>query len=205
METKDRIATKAHELFLRYGIRSISMDEIAAHLGISKKTIYQFYEDKDSLVEAVIDIEIQMNMKDCSLCLEQSDNAIHEVFLAVDMVQEMLKGMNPSIIFDLEKYHPKAFRKMNEHKNDFFSRITKENIERGMREGLYRSDINADIMSRFRVGTMFMILAPDMLLSKYNPAVILREMTENFLFGMATTKGTELIQQYKQQRLKATQ
>ncbi len=58
METKDRIATKAHELFLRYGIRSISMDEIAAHLGISKKTIYQFYEDKDSLVEAVIDIEI---------------------------------------------------------------------------------------------------------------------------------------------------
>lgn len=205
METKDRIAAKAHELFLRYGIRSISMDEIAAHLGISKKTIYQSYEDKDSLVEAVTDIEIQLNMKDCAHCLEQSANAIHEVFLAVDMVQEMLKGMNPSIIFDLEKYHPKAFRKMNEHKNDFFSRITKENIERGMREGLYRSDINADIMSRFRVSTMFMILAPDMLLSKYNPAVILREMTENFLFGMATSKGTELIQQYKQQRLKATQ
>lgn len=205
METKDRIATKAHELFLRYGIRSISMDEIAAHLGISKKTIYQSFEDKDSLVEAVIELEIQENMHDCNLCKGQSDNAIHEVYLAMDMVQEMLKGMNPSIIFDLEKYHPKAFRKMHEHKNDFFSRITKENIERGIEEGLYRADINADILSRFRVGTMFMILAPDVLLSKYNPAVILKEMTENFLFGIATQKGTELIQQYKQQRLKATQ
>ncbi len=59
METQERILTKAHELFMRYGLRSVSMDEIANHLGMSKKTIYQFYTDKDALVEGAIDIEIQ--------------------------------------------------------------------------------------------------------------------------------------------------
>ena len=64
MEQQERIVNKAHELFLRYGIRSVSMDEIANHLGMSKKTIYQFYADKDALVEDVIDIEINLNRTD---------------------------------------------------------------------------------------------------------------------------------------------
>ena len=66
MEQQERIVVKAHELFMRYGIRSISMDEIATHLGISKKTIYQFFADKDALVASVVDIEITNNIRDCT-------------------------------------------------------------------------------------------------------------------------------------------
>ena len=103
MEPQERIVNKAHELFMRFGIRSVSMDEVANHLGMSKKTIYQFYADKDSLVEDVIDIEINESQTECTQHREKSENAIHELFMAVDMVLEMLTKMNPMVIFDLEK------------------------------------------------------------------------------------------------------
>src|SRR4051812_47289463 len=119
MEAQERIVGKAHELFMRYGIRSVSMDEVANQLGISKKTIYQFYTDKDALVEDVIDIELSKSERGCTMHKKQSENPIHEIFMAVDMLLEMLSQMNPTLIFDLERYHPKAFRKYSEYKNKF--------------------------------------------------------------------------------------
>ena len=80
METQERIVMKAHELFMRYGIRSISMDEIATQLGMSKKTIYQYYADKDAIVDSVINIEIGVNESECCKQKDLCDNAIHEIF-----------------------------------------------------------------------------------------------------------------------------
>ena len=203
METQERILTKAHELFMRYGLRSVSMDEIANHLGMSKKTIYQYYSDKDALVEGTIDIEIIQSKKECDCHRRQSENAIQEIFMAVDMVQEMLKHMNPSVMFDLEKYHPKAYRKFLDHKNKFFHEVIKSNLEWGLKDGLYREDIDVEILTRFRLATMFLMFDTDQFPpSKFTPGQIIAEITDNFLFGMASTKGQKLILKYKQQRLK---
>jgi AcrR family transcriptional regulator len=109
MEAKERILQKAHELFNRYGIRSVSMDEIAAQLGISKKTVYQYYADKDELVSAVFNGIMSHNKEQCLKDRQIASNAIHEVFLAFDMVKEMFAEMNPAVLFDMEKYHPSAF------------------------------------------------------------------------------------------------
>jgi TetR/AcrR family transcriptional regulator, cholesterol catabolism regulator len=203
METQERILQKAHELFMRYGIRSISMDEIATQLGMSKKTIYQFYEDKDALVDGVVGMEITMNETECKAHRSLCENAIHEIFLAMAMVQEMLKGMKPTILFDLEKYHPKAFKKFNDHKNQFFYGVIKDNLDRGIVEEIYRAEVNTDIMARFRVGGMFLMFNPDLFPpTKMNIADVLWETAENFLYGLATIKGAKLILKYKQQRLK---
>jgi TetR/AcrR family transcriptional regulator, cholesterol catabolism regulator len=203
METQERILTKAHELFMRYGLRSVSMDEIANHLGMSKKTIYQYYADKDALVEGAIDIEIIESKKECGCHREKSENAIQEIFMAVDMVQEMLKHMNPSVMFDLEKYHPKAYRKFLDHKNKFFHEVIKSNLEWGLKDGLYREDIDVEILTRFRLATMFLMFDTDHFpASKFTPGQIIAEITDNFLFGMASAKGQKLILKYKQQRLK---
>lgn len=123
METQERIVMKAHELFMRYGVRSVSMDEVANHLGISKKTIYQFYADKDALVDDVLNIEINNGEMECTRQKQKSENAIHEVFLAEDYMQEMLSHMNPSVIFDIEKYHPNAFKKYTDFKSKFLYAI----------------------------------------------------------------------------------
>src|SRR5829696_9202746 len=106
MEVKERILVKAHELFNRYGIRSVSMDDIAAQLGMSKKTLYQYYADKEELVSGVFIAIIEGNKTRCLSDKKLADNAVHEVFLAFDMVQEMFSKMNPVVIFDLQKYHP---------------------------------------------------------------------------------------------------
>lgn len=200
---QERIISKAHELFMQYGIRSVSMDEIATQLGISKKTIYHYYADKDAIVDAVLAIEISHNQKQCSCSQQESENAVHEVFLAIDMTQEMLKVMNPSILYDLEKYHYNSFKKFADHKNKFFYNIIKQNLERGIQEGVYREGINVEILSRFRIITMFLIFNPEFLANtKSNILTVLTEISENFLYGIATTKGIKLIEKYKTQRIK---
>lgn len=203
MEPQERIVNKAHELFMRYGIRSISMDEVANHLGISKKTIYHYYTDKDALVEGVIDIEICNSQTECTQHRKKSENAIQEVFMAVDMMLEVVSKINPTVLFDLEKYHPKAFKKHTEFKNKFLYTIIRENLDWGKKEGLYREEIQTDFLARFRLASMFLIFNQDLLpLGKHSFASAITEMTDNFLYGLVTIKGQKLIHKYKQQRLK---
>src|SRR6187402_2200452 len=95
IEPKDRIRAAAHDLVMKYGIRTVSMDDIAASVGMSKKTLYQYYIDKDELIKAVVEGIIDENRCECCNHVEQADDAIHEVFLAIDMMVEMFSDMNP--------------------------------------------------------------------------------------------------------------
>jgi AcrR family transcriptional regulator len=203
MEAKERILEKAHELFHRYGIRSVSMDDIAAQLGMSKKTVYQYYVDKDELVNAVFDAELNANKDQCLACTKMGENAIHEVFLSFDMVEELLKTMNPSMLFDMQKYHPSAYKKFDDFRNQFLFKIIKGNLERGVKEELYRADIDTDILSRYRLYSILLSFDPDVFPSnKTNLVKIEQQLIEHFLYGLATAKGEKLIQKYKQQRTK---
>ena len=203
MEIQERIAQKAHDLFLRYGIRSISMDEIASQLGISKKTIYQFYADKDALVDSVIDIVVNSNTDECCIHREESENPVHEILIATYMVQEMLNTMNPTIMYDLQKYHPATYKKIADHKNEFLYKLIKENLEQGIATQLYRPEINTEILSRFRLASVFMMFSPDLYpLGKYNLGTIIEEVTIHFLYGITTAKGQKLVQKYLLKRQK---
>jgi AcrR family transcriptional regulator len=203
MDHKERILVKSHELFNRYGIRSVSMDDIAAQLGMSKKTLYQYYTDKDELVNAVFDILLSDNKAQCVECTKKGENAIHEVFLSFDVVEEMLKTMNPSVLFDMQKYHPSAYKKFDDFRNGFLFKIIKSNLERGIREELYREEIDTDILSRYRLHTVLLSFNPEVFpANKTNAAYIEQQLLEVFLFGLATPKGQKLIQKYKNQRTK---
>jgi AcrR family transcriptional regulator len=205
METQLRILQKGQELFLRYGIRSITMDEIATQLGISKKTIYQYFADKNELVDAVAAAHINQNKCKCNAYHETADNAVHEIFLTMEMVQEMMANMNPAIFYDLQKYHPKAFIKFNEHRNTFLYKVVKDNLEWGIEEGLYRPEINIDVTTKVRLETMFLPFNPDVFpYNKYRLVDVETETLEHYLYGIATLKGHKLIEKYKQQRLKQT-
>jgi TetR/AcrR family transcriptional regulator, cholesterol catabolism regulator len=200
-ETGLRIKKKAHDLFMQYGLRSVSMDDIANSLGISKKTIYQYYADKDELVDAVVDAEFTKNEGICEFDRQNSKNAIHEIFMAMDMVVEMFSSMNPSLIFDMQKYYPKAFQKFHKHKNDYLYNVIRDNIIRGVSEELYRQEMNVDIISRFRVESITIPFNPEFHNKmKYNMAQIEEEFIIHFLFGMASPKGYKMILKYQQER-----
>ena len=203
MEQQERIVQKAHDMFMRYGIRSISMDEIASQLGISKKTIYHFFTDKDALVEAVIHIELNESEEECYQHREKSENPVHEIFVATDMILEILKVMNPTLLFDLQKYHPSSFKKINDHKNKFLYKLIRENLDKGVAEGYYRPEINTEILTRFRIASIFLTFNPELLPpGKHTAADLVKEITMNFLHGLVTPKGLKLIQKYTQQREK---
>jgi TetR/AcrR family transcriptional regulator, cholesterol catabolism regulator len=203
MEAKERILIKAHELFNRYGIRSISMDDISVQLGMSKKTLYQYYVDKDELVNAVFEEIFNTNKAQCQESRNAGENVIHEVFLSFDRVQDMLSNMNPAVLFDMKKYHPTAFKKFQDFQNNFLYKMIKENIQRGMEEELYRADVDVEILTRFRLHSIMLSFDPEAFPSNKSQLVhIEQQLMEHFLYGLATVKGQKLIQKYKNQRTK---
>ena len=204
MEMKDRIKQKADELFRSYGIKSVTMDEIATRLAVSKKTIYQSFADKDELVDEVVGDLLIYNQACCNTDRAKATDAVHEVFLAMEMVQQMLQNMNPVILYDLERNHQGTFQKFLQHKNKFLFQVIKENIERGKKEELYREDVNTDVIAKIRLETMFLPFNPEIFpKTKFNLVDLERQLTEHFLFGVATLKGHKLILKYQQQSKKA--
>ncbi|MEO5984772.1 MAG: TetR/AcrR family transcriptional regulator [Ferruginibacter sp.] len=198
---KIRIKDVAHDLMMQYGIRSISMDDIAAKLGMSKKTIYIYYDDKDELVDAVVIGIIENNQRVCNADSEKANDAVHEMFLAKDMLTEIFKSMNPSVLFDLQKFHPETFSIFLKHKNEFILSMMRQNILRGISEDLYRPDIDVDILARFRVESLFMPFNPEFVRSTKSTLVIIeQEILMHFLFGLVTLKGYKLILKYLDQR-----
>jgi AcrR family transcriptional regulator len=197
-DPKERIKQATHELLMKYSIRSVSMDDIAAHVGMSKKTLYHYFQDKDELVKAVVEGVLYENKCSCQAHVLAADNAVHEMFLAIEMMIEMFQSMNPSIIFEMQKYHPEAYQKFQQHKTKFLLNLMEQNLERGKKEELYRPDVNTQIMARFRVESMFIPFDPDFQrsLNNYNLLQLEEQIITNFLFGLVSAKGYKLAMKY---------
>ena len=198
IDHKERIKQAAHELVMKYSIRSVSMDDIAASVGMSKKTIYQYYQDKDELVNAVVEGVIEENECVCNGHVVAAKNAVHEIFLAMEMMVEMFKSMNPSIIYEMQKYHPEAYLRFHKHKSKFLLSHMQKNLLRGIQEELYRPDINVQILSHFRVESMFIPFNPEFQrsLNNYNLLELEEQIITNFLFGLVSPKGYKLAMKY---------
>lgn len=203
MGAKERILIKAEELFMQYGIRSVSMDDIANNLAMSKKTLYQYYADKDELVDAVVDGHIKEIQTDCLGCREDAKDAVHEIFITMERIMEEFNNMNPMLLYDLEKFHFRSYQRFRDHKDKFLAEVIRKNIEWGIKDELYRSDLNVDVMCKFRLESMMIpfnvaVFPP----GKYNLATVSEHIIEHFVYGLATIKGHKLIQKYNDQRQK---
>ncbi|MGJ7030267.1 TetR/AcrR family transcriptional regulator [Niabella hirudinis] len=202
-EHKIHIRNQALQLFMQYGARSVSMDDIASAVGSSKKTIYQYYTDKDHLVGDAIEQILADNGTQCRTFHQISDNAVHEGFLAIGQTSELFRNMNPVLINDLKKYHPRVYKKFVDYKNEFIYEIIVENIRRGIGEGLYRDDFNIDIIAQFRVGSIDILFMPEFYgRLKEGLFHAQLEIFYFFLHGMATPKGQKLIEKYKKHKPK---
>ncbi|MFT4023017.1 MAG: helix-turn-helix domain-containing protein [Flavihumibacter sp.] len=202
-EQKERILFKARDLFLQFGIRSVSMDDIAGSLGVSKKTIYQYFSDKDELVMGVMQQKMYDSQAICMRDQQVAENAIDEQLRAMEAIDEHLGAMNPAVLFDLKKYHPLAFQMLEKHKNDFMMGILLQNLRRGISEGLYRPTLNVDVIAKYRIESVLLTFEPAFYSKhKLSMADMERILLDHFLFGIATIAGHELILKYQQQRQK---
>ena len=201
METKERIIGASKELFFRLGIRSVTMDDIANHLGMSKKTLYQHFIDKDQLVDTLVDSEISCMQMEIHSCCVEASNAVEEVLLSMEMSNRHFSNLNPMVLFDLHKFQFGCFQKFLHHKNTFLHEIIRNNIRRGIEEGLYRKDLNTEILSRLRLDMLLMPFNMEAFPpAQFNLTDVSNAMTENFLYGLSTEKGFSLIESYKQRK-----
>jgi len=205
METRERIIAKAEELFMRYGIRSITMDDIARDLAVSKKTIYQFFKDKDDLVIHVGLRHFNQDKNEICQIAQTCENAIAEVIEMSKHFKNTLKGVNPSLFFDLQRYHPKAWNLWQEHKRNFIIEQVKRNIQRGITEKLYRNDLNVEILAILRVTQIEMAFDTTIFPSdKFDILTIQITFLEHFIRGIVTKKGFEILEEYFKKEQPAT-
>ncbi len=198
MTTQERIIEHSAKLFFRYGIKSITMDDIAKDLGISKKTIYQHFTDKDEVVFQVFSKELEKDK--CSyLSLQSTEgNIIDKMVQAIEMFKKTSSEMHPSLIHDLRKYHPRAWALHTEYKHDFIFEAFKKDLQQGVEEGLFRADIHIDILARFHLGSMeisfdHQLFPPGM----YNIFTVQLILIDHFIRGILSEKGLSIYLAYK--------
>lgn len=195
---QDRILNKARELMFQAGVKHVTMDDLATQLGISKKTIYQYFKDKDALVSSVVEFELANHALLCNQSTQAADNAVHEIFLLMSVIQEMFNRMNPLALFEIEKYYPLAFDKIKKHKEDIIFSMISANLEKGIAEGLYRKDVDITILSKYRLETSLIpfnihVFHP----SKFDLLKVNLQIIEHFVYGVATLEGHKLMDAYK--------
>lgn len=193
---------KCIEVFMRLGIRSVTMDDLAKNLGISKKTLYKYVSDKNELVEKAIRYKTSSEEQCITQYCETSNNAIDELFDISQRVLGHLQEVHPSIFFDLEKYYPSAWQALQEHKHTYVYSCIHKNLERGKKEGLYREDLNCAIIARTYVLRIDDLKSNDYFPNnEYSYGTIYLELFRYHVRGIASDKGIAyLVEKVKNQK-----
>lgn len=195
---KSRILFKGTQLFFRYGVKSVTMDAIAAELGISKKTIYQHFPDKDSLVIQVLECFIAEDLKKWDDLDAKYSNVIEKMFKSFEMLKDMLADMNPRILYEIQKYFPDAFQKFIQYKEEITIKKIQLDFSRGIEEGYFRSDIDVEFLARLRMAEVDLAFNPDFYpnnkLSLFETQLVFSDI---FMRGIMTEKGLTLYNSYQ--------
>ncbi len=193
----------AEELFLQYGFRSVSMDDIARHLAVSKKTIYQFFSDKDEIVCMVASRHLDREKTVCEKDIfAKSENPVEELMRISRFIKANMRNMNPAIIYDLQKYHPKAWQIVKEHEEGYLMEHLLRNLKQGVEEGLYRNDFDIEAMARFRLAEFQLGFDTSVFPhTQFNVFEVQLQLLEHFIRGIVTEKGLNLFNHYKNKEL----
>ena len=189
---KERILQSALNLFWRYGIKSVTMDDIARDLGISKRTIYQHFSDKEAILEQVIEGEIKSQKCELQKLDEKASNPIEQIIYASGQMRDTLANMNPTLLYDLKKYYPKAWNLFQSYKKEHLIKNIRDNLSEGIKLGFYRPDIDVEIFSLLRIEQTVMAFDPTIFpLKNFSMMHIQMQFLLHFLRGILSEKGFE--------------
>lgn len=197
-DIKDRIMSGAGELFVRYGVRSVTMDDIAHHLGISKKTLYQHFADKDDIVTSSMEIYINKRCGEFEKVKAKVKDAIEELVVLSQRMRESLKSANSSLLYDIQKYHRNAWDAWMRYRNTYIRDSVIQNLREGIEQGFYRDDIQPEIIATIRLELIQLgfdeRLFPQ---QQFSTAEVQEQLLDHFTQGILTTKGKKLYDKYK--------
>jgi AcrR family transcriptional regulator len=199
---RKKIISESVVLFMEYGIRSVTMDDIARHLGISKKTIYQHFKDKEEIILVSTHDYFQREHERMEEMEKNSENAVEALFNLTVCIREQVKNIKSNVLFDLKKYYQNAWEKYTRFKHDVIYDSVLRNMNRGISEGLFRSDINPQILAQLRIGEIELSFNKDYFPEdKFSLIEIHEQLFEHFTYGILSEKGFKLFETYKQKQL----
>ncbi len=197
MVIEEKIIQASHDLFMRYSIKSITMDDIARHLSISKKTIYQYFKDKNDLVLQVTSNHLKEEKLEIQSIKSTTTNAIETLIEESMWLRRNITDMNPSLLYDLKKYHHQAWELYLESKEMVYIRSLVETLEKGISEGYFRKDIDPEILAVLRVEQIQMslenLIYPR---SRFDFKDVQTQLFNHFLNGLVSEKGRKLLKKY---------
>ena len=187
---------KARELYYKYGIKSITMDDVAREMGISKKTLYKEVKNKTELVGKVIDFEIERRTEEFKELDKSELNAIEELFEVNRQINNVLEKHNPSMHFDLRKYYPDIYKRLHDSKQDRMLKSLIKNLEKGKKEGLYRKEIDNEIIARLQVARAENVTESSCVsIRDYISRKFFSEIFIYHIRGIANSKGIKFLEE----------
>ena len=191
---KEKILQKAADMFLNLGFKSVTMDDIAKEMGISKKTIYAHFSTKLKLVQAATFYVIDNINETISTICSRNHDPIEEIFTIKSMVHDQLKNEKSSPAYQLQKYYPRIFKQVKDKQFDSVSHCIVENLKRGIKEGYYRNDINIDLITRFYFsGNMSLTNYELFPIEVYDISILKDAFLEYHVRAVSTEKGLKTL------------
>nr|NQU92143.1 TetR/AcrR family transcriptional regulator [Bacteroidota bacterium] len=194
-----KLVETSRELFMKYGIRSLSMDDIAVKMGVSKKTLYLFVSNKADLIDMTLQYGCHKFEKWIDEINDMGLNAIDELLEISKQINDDIHHFNPSITYDLQKYYPDLFKNHFETKKEFIYNHIKENILKGVDQGLYREGMDVDLVAGLYIQKMISFRTDEILHSeKLTFEKIFEVMFENHIRGIANPSGIQYFEKQKE-------
>ncbi len=195
-EQQEKWLKRVEEMFFKLGIKSLTMDDVARELGISKKTLYSFVESKDDLVSKVMDRHIAQQCKEDEALHAKSTDAVDEMVRIIKQIMADFGQMKPNVVHEMQKYHRDVWERINDFQHTYILNMVRQNIEWGRSEGLYRADFDLETVARFYIaGAMSIFDERYFPKPPYTFDVLFKEFIVNYLHSIVSERGLEILKE----------
>jgi AcrR family transcriptional regulator len=203
MELKDRIVSTAYELFMKYGIRSVTMDQISRHLGISKRTLYEIFTDKGQLIREGIDYFSAIKRTEARETIKKSNNVIETIYILARKGEEMKQQINPLFFEDIRKYYPDVHAMITTKSKYRDYSLTHDLLKKGIQDGLFKSGLDVELVNNFFHQVMNIVMNEEIFpKDRYSHEDIFRNIIMPYLMGISTEKGEKQIHKYFEKEIR---
>ena len=202
-EKEQQLVEGAMSIFMRFGIKSVNMDDVARQLGVSKKTLYLYFKDKEDLLSKVVERHSSEEQASIAGIISKKLSAIEEMFEIMHWVLSILSKIHPSVKFDLEKYHPQLGNAMKIERAQVVHGCILNNLKKGKKEGTYRKDLDAEIITRIYLARIDAFLDPAIFpFDRFKPVDVYKQLFQYHIHGIASEKGIVQLETIMKQKRK---
>lgn len=194
---EELIISKAKELFFSYGLKSVSMDDISRDAAISKKTIYKSFDDKNQLVERLVNDFLTCFTEDLQRCTQEAKDPVEEVIRFAQTSLKLVRQISPNFFFELRKFCPSVWKMIEQHTDNVVAPLITHNLQKGIADGLYRDDIDIAFTTALRLQQVLYVMDVRNHADKAQQSgKLMMQLTDFYLHAIVTSRGKKLINKY---------